>query len=275
MSQSGDAAEQIVKMSLDGAEVVLKLTGTGLKNIAAFLLAAAKSDGNNKMKLSGKERLKTMLKSGKELKVFGIKESDLEQFTKYAKRYGVVYCAIRDKDGSPDGLTDVMAKAEDAPKIDRIVERLNFAAVDRATIKSEIVKSKAEKQTAELDITEKDDADKLLDELLPSDEGKADPKQGAPADKEDYAQNPRTAKTEKSPPSEPSSENKSESAKGISEPKESVREFLRESAARKKEADAPKRDEPKRDDKSTLSKSNQHKQPQNRRKPTSKKSKER
>ena len=187
MSQSGDAAEQIVKMSLDGAEVVLKLTGTGLKNIAAFLLAAAKSDGNNKMKLSGKERLKTMLKSGKELKVFGIKESDLEQFTKYAKRYGVVYCAIRDKDGSPDGLTDVMAKAEDAPKIDRIVERLNFAAVDRATIKSEIVKSKAEKQTAELDITEKDDADKLLDELLPSGEGKADPKQGAPVNKEDYA----------------------------------------------------------------------------------------
>jgi len=275
MSQSGDAAEQIVKISLDGVEFVLKLTGTGLKNIAAFLLAAAKSDGNSKMKLRGRERLKTMLKSGKELKVFSIKEGDLEQFTKYAKRYGVVYCAIRDKGGSPDGMVDVMAKTEDAPKIDRIVERLDFAAVDRATIKNEIVKSKAEKQPAELDITEKDDADKLLDELLPSDEGKAKSDQDAPAQKEDYAQNPKTAKTGKSPPSEPSSENKSESAKGIFEPKESVREFLRESAARKKEADAPKREDNALSEKPKSQKANQHKQPQNRRKPKFQKSKER
>ena len=37
MYNSGDAAEQIVRMSLEGAEVALKITGSAAKNIAAAL----------------------------------------------------------------------------------------------------------------------------------------------------------------------------------------------------------------------------------------------
>lgn len=36
-----------------------------------------------------------MLKSGKELKVFTISEEHLKRFAQEAKRYGVVYCALR------------------------------------------------------------------------------------------------------------------------------------------------------------------------------------
>ncbi len=68
-----------------------------------------------------------MLKSGKELKVFTISEEHLEQFATQAKRYGVVYCALRGKEPSPDGMVDVMVRAEDASKINRIVERFNLA----------------------------------------------------------------------------------------------------------------------------------------------------
>ena len=38
MNQSSDAAEQIVRMSLEGFEVAAKVTGSGAKNIAVLLL---------------------------------------------------------------------------------------------------------------------------------------------------------------------------------------------------------------------------------------------
>ena len=39
MYNSGDAAEQVVRISLEGTEVALKLTGSAAKNIAAMLYA--------------------------------------------------------------------------------------------------------------------------------------------------------------------------------------------------------------------------------------------
>jgi hypothetical protein len=42
MNHSGDAAEQIVRMSLEGVEVAAKITGTAAKELAVFLVAALK-----------------------------------------------------------------------------------------------------------------------------------------------------------------------------------------------------------------------------------------
>ena len=128
MNTSGDAAEQIVRLSLEGTEVALKLTGSAAKNIAAMIYAALKNRDKNKTK--GHQRLTAMLKSGKELKVFTVSEEHLKQFAAEAKRYGVVYCALRGKGKSTDGLVDIMVRAEDASKINRIVERFKLAAVD-------------------------------------------------------------------------------------------------------------------------------------------------
>lgn len=43
MNHSGDAAEQIVRMSLEGVEVAAKITGSAAKEIGTFLVAALKS----------------------------------------------------------------------------------------------------------------------------------------------------------------------------------------------------------------------------------------
>lgn len=40
MDASSEAAEQIVRMTLEGTEVALRITGAGAKNAAAMLLAA-------------------------------------------------------------------------------------------------------------------------------------------------------------------------------------------------------------------------------------------
>lgn len=143
MYNSGDAAEQVVRISLEGTEVALKLTGSAAKNIAAMLYAVWKNRDKNKTK--GHQRLSAMLKSGKELKVFTVSEEHLKQFATEAKRYGVVYCALRGKERSADGMVDIMVRAEDASKINRIVERFKLATVNTVSIKRDIEQSKADK----------------------------------------------------------------------------------------------------------------------------------
>lgn len=186
MYNSGDAAEQIVRISLEGTEVALKLTGSAAKNIAAMIYAVLKNRDKNKTK--GRQRLTAMLKSGKELKVFTVSEEHLKQFAAEAKRYGVVYCALRGKEKSADGMVDIMVRAEDASKINRIVERFKLAAVDTVSIKRDIEKSKAEKTAApsapEQEKPDKEADDRLLDDLM-----------GAPVKKEERApQNPEADK---------------------------------------------------------------------------------
>ena len=131
MNTGGEAAEQIVRMSLEGFEVAAKITGAGAKNIAILLYSILKEEKKTK----GKARLTNMLRSGKELKVFTVKRGDLQKFTQEAKKYGVLYCVLTDrKNKDPNAEVDVIARAEDASKISRIVERFSLASVDTASI---------------------------------------------------------------------------------------------------------------------------------------------
>lgn len=138
MNNGGDAAEQIVRLSLEGFEVVAKLSGSAAKNIAILLVSVLKQE----QKTKGKARLTNMIKSGKELKVFSIQNKDLQKFTEQAKRYGVLYCVLRDRNTRGDNVPiDIIARAEDAYKIQRIVERFELGTVDKASIISDAQKS--------------------------------------------------------------------------------------------------------------------------------------
>ena len=230
MNTGGDAAEQIVRMSLEGFEVAAKLTGAGAKNIAVLLYTILKEE----QKTKGKARLTSMLRSGKELKVFTIKNEDLKRFTQEAKKYGVLYCVLADrKNKDPKAEVDVIARAEDASKISRIVERFNLASVDTASIVTEVEKAKDEKTDMpepDIGVQEKAEKDKLLDALM-----------GKPTQKEENApENPSVAKTEKSPQSEPTLEQPKKSAEGATMTKEkpSVREELRKIKESRKEQEA-------------------------------------
>ena len=229
MNTGGEAAEQIVRMSLEGFEVAAKITGAGAKNIAILLYSILKEERKTK----GKARLTSMLRSGKELKVFTVKNGDLKKFTQEAKKYGVLYCVLTDrKNKDHNAEVDVIARAEDASKISRIVERFNLASVDTASIVTEAEKSKDAKDgqpEPDIGVQEKAEKDKLLDELM-----------GKPVQKEENAPNPSVAKTEKSHQSEPTSEQPKKSAEGATMTKEkpSVREELRKIKESRKEQEA-------------------------------------
>lgn len=142
MSISSESAEQMTGMILKTEEVCLRITGTAAKEILALLAAILKDQKQTK----GKTRLTNMLKSGKELKVFSVNKRDLNRFMQEAKRYGVLYSALVDKHNKDfDGMVDIMVRAEDASKINRIVQRFKIATVDEAELRSEIAKSKEEK----------------------------------------------------------------------------------------------------------------------------------
>ncbi|MBQ9075912.1 MAG: PcfB family protein [Mogibacterium sp.] len=131
MNPGGDAAEQVVRLSLEGVEVAAKITGNGAKNISLLLLAALKEEKKTK----GKARLTSMLKSGKELKVYTITQNDLAKFSQEAKRYGVLYCVLKDRQNKdPNAAVDVIARAEDASKIQRITERFRLTTVSKADV---------------------------------------------------------------------------------------------------------------------------------------------
>ena len=230
MNTSGEAAEQIVRMSLEGFEVAAKITGAGAKNIAVLLYSILKEEKKTK----GKARLTNMIKSGKELKVFSLPQGDLKKFTEQAKKYGVLYCVLRDKNAGGDQIpVDIIARAEDASKIQRIVDRFELGKVDKASIVAEAEKDAADREAAAKEVPMKSRGERIVEEAM-----------GKPAQKEENAhQNPTVAKMDKNPPSERDSETTdTHTDKGIAkaaDKKPSVKEKLdRYKAAAKAEKEA-------------------------------------
>lgn len=83
--------------------------------------------------------MNALLRSGKELRVFDLKEHDLTVFKQEAKKYGVLFSVI--KDGvNGNGHVDILAKAEDVSKLNRIFERLHYAAPERPKSEDEPLK---------------------------------------------------------------------------------------------------------------------------------------
>lgn len=236
MTNGADAADQIVNMSLRGIEMLAKITGAGAKNLATYLYAVLK----DQKKTKGKTRLEGLLRSGKELKVFAVRSEDLRRFTQEAKRYGVLYCALRDKKNL-DGMCDIMVRVEDASKINRIVERFKLATVDTASIISEIQKSRVakrdEKAPAEKGTPAEKSVDAFVDELM------AKPGQTEPVIPRGDNPNPTTATTEKPRPSEPTYERSVKFTEGATEPeRKSVRQKLKEIRESRSGQAEPKRE---------------------------------
>lgn len=146
MNYSGDAAEQIVRFSLEGVELMLKITGNAAKETAILIAAALKEE----QKTAGKSKLSAMLKSGKELTVFSLPQKDLKKFVQEAKKYGVLYCTIKEKGNHDENASiDIITRAEDAPKINRLVERFKLAAVDTTLMTKDMEKTKEEREKNE------------------------------------------------------------------------------------------------------------------------------
>ena len=121
MSQGSDAAEQMVKETMIISETAAKLAGLGAKNLAVLLTLYLREEHPFK----GEANLKKLLKEGKEIRVFCLDKDSLAEFKQHAKDYGIVYSALKQKNDD-SRIVDVLMKAEDTPRVNRILEKMNY-----------------------------------------------------------------------------------------------------------------------------------------------------
>ena len=110
------------------------------------------------------------------------------------------FCVLKDKNAT-DGITDIMVRAEDAAKVNRIFTRFGLATVDLASLKTELVKEQDKTRTEEdTDVrpgSDKPHNDDFVKELFSEDQ-----------ENHIVEENPLTGRTEAERPSESTSLNR-------------------------------------------------------------------
>lgn len=120
MNYGSEPADQVVRYTLEGAEVALKLSGLAAKNFAVFAYAVLK----DQKKTKGKTRLVRMLKEQRPLKFFTVPSGQMREFAQEAKKRGLLFVPIRNKQNP--GEIELVVFADDAAKVNRVMDRLNL-----------------------------------------------------------------------------------------------------------------------------------------------------
>lgn len=146
MNYGGDAADQIVRYSLEGTEVALKLTGEAAKNFAVFAAAVLK----DQRKIRGKTNLTRLLRENKPLRFFEVPESRMKEFAREANVRGLLYVPVRDRSKAA-GKIEFAVWAEDAAKVNRVLEKMGVDYLQADTgAKAEVGPMPAAEQQAEV-----------------------------------------------------------------------------------------------------------------------------
>ncbi len=190
MSSSGEAAEQVMRITMDGVQMLIKLSGDSAERLQRMITLALK-DNNTPSK--GKASLKKMLKTNSAVTIFEVNDKDLKRFCEAAKKYGIMYHILKDKN-SNDGKCDIMVREEDSSKVNRIFERFNLGLNKKSSVRDALDRTrKSQKEVPVRSQPGKTPDDKFIEMLL----------NNPPQKEKPFNDNPSVAKTEKSRPSEP------------------------------------------------------------------------
>lgn len=120
MNYGGEAADQIVRYSIEGTEMVLKLSGKAAVNLAMFITALLK----DQKKTRGKTRMVRMLREERPFKFFKVDTDRMKEFAKVAKSRGLLFVSIKDK--TNPAQQEIMVFADDAAKIQRVLDTMGL-----------------------------------------------------------------------------------------------------------------------------------------------------
>ena len=120
MNYGSDPADQVVRFTLEGTEMALRLSGLAAKNFALFVYAVLK----DQKKTRGKTRLVRMLREQRPFKFFKIPAEAVREFAREAKNHGLLYVPIRNKLRRDE--IEMVVFADDAAKIQRVLDNLNL-----------------------------------------------------------------------------------------------------------------------------------------------------
>ena len=120
-------AIQMLRFGYDGVKLGLDVTGASIrevKNLTIFIVGLL-----NHEKTQGKTSLKSMLKNSGNLQVLQIKDSDVKEFEKLAKRYGILYSKMPDINKG-DGMKEYIFPVEATPRVNALIEKLGNAKIE-------------------------------------------------------------------------------------------------------------------------------------------------
>ena len=135
MTNSGDAAETVVRVMLTGTEITLRLTASAAKNLLALSVALAKQH----KQISGKTRMKKILKDTRDIRVFPMTKAQYRTLQKKAKPFRLLYASIRDRDGS--GQIDLVLPATELNRANLVFEKMLYQQEDKASGREPVEKS--------------------------------------------------------------------------------------------------------------------------------------
>lgn len=117
----GEAADQMVRMMLSGTEVMVRLSGSALKNLLALTMALASS----RKTLSGKVNMGKMLRETRDLRRFPMTPQQYKEFKKLAQKHKLLFSVIKDKDDKGK-LMDVILPVTELERANAIFERILY-----------------------------------------------------------------------------------------------------------------------------------------------------
>lgn len=122
MEVSGEVAELVVKEGLELSGEAVKLAGQGVISATA-LVAALASDQN---RIIGKTSVTRLAKENSEIIVVPLRADDLKAFDQQAKRYGILYAAVK-KRGEDSGIVDILSTADCSAQLNLVLESMGYA----------------------------------------------------------------------------------------------------------------------------------------------------
>ena len=122
---SGDAADEVVRIMLNGTEVAVRLAGSGVKNLAAMLIAWSKKE----KKPYGKTNMMRLLKSGEELQVISLDREQYKQFKELAKKKVLYAPFLNTKE--KDGKVEVVISSKSIPLVNYILRKIGYGDVQQ------------------------------------------------------------------------------------------------------------------------------------------------
>lgn len=143
MSMPGEASDAVLKVILDGTEVTLKLLGSGAKELALMLLAAVKNEKENAP--GAVTFMKDVSKDGSVTSVV-LNGDDFAKFADQAKSYGIRFCGMK---GNQSDLVRVAFRSGDAPRVKMLCEDAGIGTMERESILSDEALASAEQSVAQ------------------------------------------------------------------------------------------------------------------------------
>lgn len=140
MDVSGEVADLMVKESLQAGETAVKLAATGLKNVAALILALSQSD----YKIIGKASARKLAKDPAPAVVATLKTEDVERFQRLAKKEYDILFMIAKPNGKDGPTVDVISNERYAAKINALFQSMGYPVPIKKEPEQEKQSKKAE-----------------------------------------------------------------------------------------------------------------------------------